>query len=227
MSTMSFSVELKNFRKAQKLTQKQLAEKFGVSQMSILQWENGHSIPGLANLQKVQKIMAETPVASTTPAPTVAPEAKVAKKRTKKVKAPKAPKAAKKAKTTKAPKAPKAPKAEKVTSKKAPWGSKVHEEIASLKATIAALEKKLEAHISSVPAPSIPIGSKEAPAVKASDQKTVGDPDTDSLLREMCLSLRRSRVDAEVRGKTKHVVEWPDVCNVYKRSLEVLHMEDK
>lgn len=236
MSKKSFAVEIKNFRKAQKLSQAKMAEKFGVSALTIYNWEGGRSNPKKSILPNVQKIMAEmsgTPAVPVTPAPTVTPEAKVAKKQTKKAKAVKAPKAvkatkvAKAPKTAKVPKAPKAAKVAKVTKKKAPWGSKVQEEIAGIKAVLSVLAQKFEAHISSVQVPAIPTGSKETPTVKASEQPEVGNPDIESILREMCLALRRSRVNGSVRGSTKHVVEWPDVCGTYKKALEVLHMEDK
>lgn len=44
-------------RDSQKLTQKQLADAMGVSQVSVWQWENGKSLPSADKLPKLAGIL--------------------------------------------------------------------------------------------------------------------------------------------------------------------------
>ncbi|GAB2022918.1 helix-turn-helix transcriptional regulator [Pseudolactococcus yaeyamensis] len=48
-----FQERLKSLRLEQKLTQKQIAEKLGISQQSYAQWENGKRKPSGETLQKL------------------------------------------------------------------------------------------------------------------------------------------------------------------------------
>lgn len=50
---IDFSVKLKNLRIETKLTQKQIAEKLGMSETGYASWEQGLSEPSIDNLRKL------------------------------------------------------------------------------------------------------------------------------------------------------------------------------
>lgn len=57
---MSIGEGIKAARKAANLTQKQLAEKMGVSYVNIAQWENGRRNPKIETLQKIADALGYT-----------------------------------------------------------------------------------------------------------------------------------------------------------------------
>lgn len=57
---MGFPERLFQYRKAEKLSQKELAEKMGVSQRTISSWETGRNEPSLGDLSKLSKIFGCT-----------------------------------------------------------------------------------------------------------------------------------------------------------------------
>lgn len=54
---MTFGEKLKDLRKKRNLTIKELAEKSGVTAVSICNYENGHHKPNLVNIQKLSKAL--------------------------------------------------------------------------------------------------------------------------------------------------------------------------
>ena len=50
-------MNLKNIRQAQKISQKQLADKLGVDQTTISKWEKGKAYPSINKLKKVSNIL--------------------------------------------------------------------------------------------------------------------------------------------------------------------------
>ncbi len=57
---MNFGESFKNYRKYAKLTQKQVAEKLGVYQSNVSDWENNHSRPEYENLIELAKLYEVT-----------------------------------------------------------------------------------------------------------------------------------------------------------------------
>ena len=55
-----FSDRLKELRKKNRLTQKELAEKIGIKQNSYSDWETGKNEPNLENIVKLSKILDTT-----------------------------------------------------------------------------------------------------------------------------------------------------------------------
>ena len=47
---------LKQLRKAQRMTQAQLAEKLGISRSSIAMWETGQAVPSISHLRQLSSI---------------------------------------------------------------------------------------------------------------------------------------------------------------------------
>lgn len=55
-----FSDRLKELRKKNRLTQKELAEQIGIKQNSYSDWETGKNEPNLENIVKLSKILDTT-----------------------------------------------------------------------------------------------------------------------------------------------------------------------
>ena len=57
---MNFGQKLKDIRKAQGLSQEQLAEKIGVSRQAITKWETGRGLPDMENMMILAEIFKTT-----------------------------------------------------------------------------------------------------------------------------------------------------------------------
>lgn len=210
MSTKSFAVELKNFRKDYGLTQKKAAEAFGVSGLTIWLWEKSRSVPYKSTMDTVKeamtKIIAEHKDTKVPVESKAAPKNKASKKvDPKKI-------AVKKTRVNKAP---------KVKTTKA---AKINSYIQGLQEDMDKLSQKLDAHIkASVSTTTSTAGSEIVPIT---DNQPQIDPEVVSILRELILKIKLSRKDGMVRGSSAHVVEWSEICDVYKRAQKVLNITE-
>jgi transcriptional regulator with XRE-family HTH domain len=216
MSKKPFAVELKKFRLAHGLSQRKLAEKFGVYVLSISNWETGKANPQAATLEKVKGAMAKM----ASEKPVITQEKKATKAPVKKASKAKVSKGKKATKKPVAPVAHAAPKKHR-TSKV----SAALESIKGLFAAIKIVDQKLEAHINAgvtstagTPA-DVTQGASPDPAVAAREASAL------EVLRELIKQIKNSKKDGMVRGATMHVVEWPDICIAYKRAIDLLHLE--
>lgn len=54
------SAVIKNLRESQSITQKELADRVGVTQGAVSQWENGSAVPGTMLLLKIADVLGCT-----------------------------------------------------------------------------------------------------------------------------------------------------------------------
>lgn len=59
MTSIDYSKLIKDYREKVFLTQKELAEKLGVSFVSVNRWENGHFVPTMKLKRKLHKLFVE------------------------------------------------------------------------------------------------------------------------------------------------------------------------
>lgn len=221
MGKKSFAVELKSSRNALGLSQEMFAKKLGVSSLSVCMWENGKYEPQQSTMLKVKTALAKLGTAKPA-APVKAPvkaKAKVQKAKAP-VKAPKA-KAPVKAKVQKATKV-KAPVKKKAPAKaKAPVlrVADVLAVITEIRNSVRDLDQKLD----TLKTPTV----TSASPVMASlvDVEPVAVPESEVILRKLVDEIKMSHKDGVVRGATRHVVEWPDICDTYYKALELLKID--